>query len=266
MEHHACQLLPGPLPQILWPLPQLPLARLGTARVHLWVACPDSLCEFISALEPVLSPEEKARASRYKSAKRRADFTVQIGLLRWLLSQYRTVAPADHKFTCGAHGKPELETSKGLAPLHFNLSHSDSLVLYAFTPAAAVGVDIERIRPMDDWEDIAGRFFTPGETAALRALSPGQRQDGFFNCWTRKEAILKATGAGITGGLDTVEVTLRPGDPARVLNLHGPQDGPNPWSLHHLSPAPGYVAALAYCGAPLELQCWSISPTILRRL
>lgn len=256
---------PKPLPEILWPAPNLPVPRLGKTDVHLWTACLDEFSQFISVVEPALFPDEKSRASRFKLERHRDRFVIQSGLLRYLLSQYLEVAPSEHSFKRGGHGKPELVTAPGGEPLYFNVSHSDSMVLYAITQATAIGVDIERVRTIDDLDEIARRFFTPGETAALRALGFEERLVGFFNCWTRKEAVLKATGEGITGGLDIVEVTLKPGGPAQVLNTRGGAEDINHWSLHPLAPVTGYVATLAHQGPPLELKCWAVPLAILKR-
>jgi len=149
---------------------------------------------------------------------------------------------------------------QGKAQLHFNLSHSHSLALYAFSHATAVGVDIERIGPMADLESIARNFFTPRETAALAALPDASRLEAFFNCWTRKEAILKATGQGIREGVDGVEVNVATDEPARVLSLKGDAAAARGWSLHSLQPATGYAAALAYQGPELKLVCHALHP------
>ncbi|HUC86075.1 MAG TPA: 4'-phosphopantetheinyl transferase superfamily protein [Candidatus Acidoferrales bacterium] len=249
----------------LWPVPTLPVAPLGKKDVHLWTACLDEFTRLLREFKSVLSPQESARASRFKYPRDRDRFVIAKGLLRFLFSLYRDVEPAQHEFTLGPQGKPESVAAQGLERLHFNVSHSDSMVLYAITRATAVGVDIERIRHMDDLDNLAQQFFTAGEAATLRALPAEKRLVAFFNCWTRKEAFLKATGQGIAGGMNTVEVTLAPDESARLLNLGGDTNAARGWILDPLVPAAGYLAALAYQGPRLKLGCWEVPVEILRR-
>jgi len=240
-----------------WPVPQTAKPALSQNEIHLWCA---HLEEFLAA-EPefwkALSYDERSRAQSFQFHKDRDAFVIQWGLLRHLLSRYLPVSPAEHKFAYRLHGKPELVATPGTARLHFNISHSGSMALYALTRAVEVGVDIEHIRPMPDLDSIALNFFAPHETATLRALPAGQRLEAFFNCWTRKEAILKATGQGISEGVDGVEVTLVPGELAHVLRVRRNSRAALDWSLHALQPADGYAAALAYLGRGFPLQCWT---------
>ena len=106
-------------------------------------------------------------------------------------------------------------------------------------------------------EQLAERFFHPNEVAALRALPGHQRVDGFFHAWTRKEAFLKATGKGISYGIDRVEVTLTPGDPARVLALDGDRGAAAAWSLETFAPAPGYLGSVAMSVPWETLSCFT---------
>src|SRR5438094_10495422 len=107
------------------------------------------------------------------------------------------------------HDMTELAPPYYLIGLRFNVSHSKSLGLYAVTRDRRVGVDIERIRPLPDLDEIAERVFSPEERLALRRLPPARRPEGFFNCWSRKEAYGKAIGYGLAPPL-----TRRTGSPA----------------------------------------------------
>src|SRR6185295_854197 len=109
------------------------------------------------------------------------------------------IPPEEIQFTYRAFGKPQILTSTPQAgPFNFNLAHSGSLALYAFTPIGEVGVDLELIRPEFTGDDIAERFFSPAECACLNQLSAELRHKAFFNCWTRKEAFIKAMGMGMS--------------------------------------------------------------------
>ena len=173
-------------------------------------------------------------------------FIVARGVLRTLLGHYLKTPPRDLHFNYGAKGKPSLAGAR----IQFNASHSGDLALLAFTLDCELGVDAEVIRPMPDIEDIAKRFFSTEETAELMSLSAAQREQGFFLCWTRKEAYIKATGEGLSAPLDGFRVTLRPGETARIVHFGHDIDAARAWSLHNLDPAPGYAGALAYRDAP----------------
>jgi 4'-phosphopantetheinyl transferase len=140
--------------------------------------------------------------------------------------------------------------------LRFNVSHSHGLALYAVTRRRKIGIDIERVRPISGPEQLAARFFSAGENAELCALPEHVKHEAFFNCWTRKEAYVKARGEGLSLPLNQFDVSLNPGEPARLLRVErDPQEAAR-WSLQGLTPAPGYVAALAVEGHGWRLACW----------
>jgi 4'-phosphopantetheinyl transferase len=125
--------------------------------------------------------------------------------------------------------------------------------VYAIARERNLGIDVEHVRPDSAGEDIAKRYFSAGEVNDLRPLPPEARVQGFFHCWTRKEAYLKATGMGLQIPLDSFSVSLLPGQPARFLG------GVEPcWKLAAYHPADGYVAAVVYDGAPCSLKYLSI--------
>ena len=130
--------------------------------------------------------------------------------------------------------------------------------MYVFTIGCQVGIDVERIRPVPDFEDIAARFFAPEEADELKGLPELDRPRGFFNCWTRKEAYVKAIGDGLSVPLTGFRVALRPGEDAQLLYLDGDAQAAQIWTLHHLTPAPDCIGALAYPDQP--------RPLMLRRL
>lgn len=140
--------------------------------------------------------------------------------------------------------------------LHFNLAHSDQLALLAVTRVAALGVDVERIRPFANALGIAERFFSAGETTAFEALPPGAREEAFFHLWTRKEAWLKATGEGIAASLSKIEVTFLPTEPPGVRAIAGDPVAGKAWSICPLKPADGFVGALAIQALDVQLSCW----------
>ena len=192
--------------------------QLRSYEVHLWLARPlDCRAALLQNLE-ALSADEAERAQRFHFLQDRNRYIARRGILRQILSYYQNCPPSEVDFTYQAWGKPQLAHSTSLAgDLRFNLSHSGDAALYAITSGRDIGVDIELIRPEVEWADIASSFFAWGEIAELRRLSSHSRTRGFFNCWTRKEAYLKARGDGLSIALDTFEVSLAPGDAPALL-------------------------------------------------
>jgi 4'-phosphopantetheinyl transferase len=224
----------------------------------LWAAELTQPPTVLSKLARYLSPDEQARARRFVFDQDRNKYVAARGILRVLLARYLQVEPQQINFFYGSQNKPYLVDN----PLFFNLAHSAKLVVYAVTGRRELGVDLEAIRPLDDMDSIARRFFAPAEYTALHAAPQPQRLRAFYNCWTRKEAFLKATGDGLTRPLNQFVVSLRSGEPARLLHLEGDPQAPQRWHLHAFSPATGYVGALAVAPAmPVEmfvlrLQAW----------
>ena len=142
-------------------------------------------------------------------------------------------------------GKPALDAGVSGGDLHFNLSHSHDLAVVAVTDIAPVGVDVEFERTIPDWESVASRFFSPQEQAQLAAIDAGQRQHAFYNCWTRKEAVIKATGEGLSARLDSFDVSLLPNAGAEVLADRRGGSTEGRWQMQHIEPKPGYVGAVA---------------------
>jgi 4'-phosphopantetheinyl transferase len=154
------------------------------------------------------------------------------------------------------YGKPALVYPPHGAHVHFNLSHSGELALYAFAYDKRVGIDVEYKRSDVEYEAIARVSFSPNEQAVLRSLPNEVKQEAFYNCWTRKEAYIKALGKGLSHPLDQFDVSLTPGEsPALLADRQDPQ-APARWSLCALAPEAHYAGALVVEGAGLQLTCW----------
>jgi 4'-phosphopantetheinyl transferase len=191
-----------------------------------------------------LSPDEVERAERFRFDQHRRAFVLGRAALRALIASYLRIEPQEASFTYGLKGKPALAVAP--CPLSFNVSNSGDLAAYAFALDCEIGVDVEHRRRLLEIEGIARRFFASDEVAELMALSEGERPEGFFNCWTRKEAYIKAVGDGLSVPLDSFEVTLQPGVPARMISLDGSAAAAERWTLHAFTPAPDYAGAIAY--------------------
>ncbi|MGI8690811.1 MAG: 4'-phosphopantetheinyl transferase family protein [Thermomicrobiales bacterium] len=238
----------------IWGVPPT-VPVLDDDAVQVWRAFLDVAPERVAALHRTLAVDERARAERFRFPIDHARFIVARGLLRAIIARYLDREPGAITFQYSTSGKPSLrdEASSGL---RFNVSHADDIALYAVTHFRAVGVDIEGIRADMASERIAERFFSPREVATLRALHPDLQRDAFFRCWTRKEAYVKARGTGITAALDQFDVSLAPGEPAMILESREAGAARHRWSLHHLTPGPGYVGAVARESESDTLTCW----------
>ncbi len=238
-----------------WSSPPCDLTLDGD-EVHVWRVASDSTGFLLEDLRQTLSADERARAERFSFRRNRDRFIIRRGLLRAILGRYLATDPGRLRFTYGVHGKPALAPQDGGMQLRFNVSHSAGLVLYAVARGREIGVDLEAIQPAIARECIAEHFFSPREAAALRALPVDAQPEAFFTCWTRKEAYVKARGAGLALRLDGFDVSLVPGEPAALLRTAGDAQEASRWSLQALAPGRGYVGALAVEGHALQLTCW----------
>ena len=171
------------------------------------LALPDAARRDLWAL---LSVEERAQAERYRSERDRERFAAAHGVLRLLLADYLTVAPADLRFVAGPHGKPDVVRSSGRAgsrKLRFNLAHSARLVVCVLGAGREVGVDVEDLgrRPIEP--GLVTRYFAPSEVAGIDVGAAGWERR-FLSYWTLKEAYLKARGLGISVHLADVAFAL----------------------------------------------------------
>jgi 4'-phosphopantetheinyl transferase len=235
-----------------WPEPPA-MTKLGRADVHVWAAALDGEATHWTKL---LSPAELDRAAAFHFELHRRRFVVGRGVLRLILSRYVGVQPEQVEFAYGSQGKPELADGLAANGLRFNLAHSEDLAIVAITRLGPVGVDLEKIAPLEDMDDLVARFFSARENARFQQLTAEQKPLAFFNLWTRKEAWLKATGEGIAHSLNLVEVSFLPGEPARLLNIPAHLSQGARWSLHELAPAGHFVAAVAVAAEEIDLQCW----------
>ena len=192
----------------------------------------------------ILSPEERARAERFRFPADRRRFVARRSQLRVLLGRRLGVEATDVVFAHGEHGKPMLDPRHHGHALRFSASHSGGLAVVAVS-ALEVGVDVERIRPLADADDIVARYFSPGERRAFKAVPAPERPRAFLSAWTLKEAYLKAAGDGLGRGLGRFTVTMAHDDSPRLLDDLDRPPGAPPCALYRFEPAQGYLGALA---------------------
>ena len=229
---------------------------LGNDEIHVWRASLDLPVLQSRSLLLTLAAEELRRAERYRFQEDREHFIIARGLLRTILGGYLDIEPGELQFHYNPNGKPALDGVPGGDTLHFNLSHSHGLALFAVTHGRDIGVDLEHIRPHFDEDQIAERFFSFQEVAALHALPRSMQKEAFFACWTRKEAYIKGTGQGLSLPLDQFDVSVVPGEPAALISTRWDPQEASRWSLQELNPGTGYVGALAVAGHGWRLKCW----------
>jgi 4'-phosphopantetheinyl transferase len=228
---------------------------LHRGEVHVWRASLECEPDVLRRFETTLCAAEAARAARFHFPRDRNYFIAGRGILRTLLGSYLRRPPESLKFIYGPQDKPALEIQDPSSPVNFNLSHSYGLAVYAFALGREVGIDVELIRPEFTGNDIAERYFSPRELAELRALPQDLRAAGFFNCWTRKEAYVKARGEGLQIPLKDFDVSLTPGKPAKLESADSSR-----WSLRSFEPAPSYIAAAIAEGKDWKLCHWDWTP------
>jgi len=200
--------------------------------------------EAVSAGAAVLSDEERDRARRFVFDRDRHRYIVARGVLRGLLAARLGVLPQAVELVYGERGKPALAPRLAASGLRFNVSHSEDVAVYAFSSAGDVGIDVEAVRTLPDADDVATRVFSGRENAAYRALNPRDRPLGFFQCWTRKEAFIKALGQGLYYPLDRFDVSLAPGEPAKLLRIDKSPEDRRRWCMTGFFPVQGFVAAV----------------------
>jgi len=234
-------------------LPPVDLKLLEN-EVHVWCASFKQLLSQVEQLIQILSEDEKNRANRFHFESDKTRFIIGRGLLRLILGRYFEIEPDQLQFSYSPTGKPAL-VSIGNTNVQFNLSHSEEMILYAFTRDRFIGIDLEYLRPIPNLKQLIQQFFSVAETSAILSLPVSDQQLAFLQTWTCKEAYLKATGEGL-GQLQQVEISLTPGKSCRLLNYELPA---NRWSLQTLTLAPDYVAALVVEGQDWHLKCWQWS-------
>ena len=200
--------------------------------------------EAVRAASPLLSGVERQRAHRFAFDRDRHRFMVARALLRRLLGARLGTRPEAVELEYGPQGKPVLARRLASSGLRFNLSHCDDLAVYAFSPGREIGVDVEAVRPLRDADAIAARFFSASENRTYLSLDSRDRPLGFFHCWTRKEAFIKALGDGLSYPLNRFDVSLAPGEPARLLRLERAPGDERRWRMESFAPAAGFVAAV----------------------
>ncbi len=230
---------------------------LRTEEVHVWAVGLVQADAVVEGLRATLSEDERERAEKFYFEKHQREYVVARGALRNILARYMRCEAGSLEFNYSLQGKPMLVRPPSPLPaLEFNLSHSGQVAIYVVTRGRRVGIDIEAMRKLDDLEGLARSNFSAAENAVLKSLPASQKHEAFFNCWTRKEAYIKALGDGLGYPLDQFDVTLRLGEKARLLKVASDPQEAARWRLEALDVAIGYTAAVIVEGQDWTMRMW----------
>ena len=192
-----------------------PVPALAPHEVQLWCffyedafATDDSLA---TRYDTLITPDERERVRAFRFEKHQRQSLASRALVRTVLSHHAAVAPTDWRFEAGTNGKPFIAPSPGQAPLHFNLAHTQGLVVCAVSCShERLGVDVEAFDRRASAADISESHFTPAENALLRRVPAEHRHHAFLRLWTLKESFIKATGDGLSTPLDQFGFEIEP--------------------------------------------------------
>ena len=216
--------------------------------VDVWQADLNQYARCLSKLTAVLSDRERQRADTFQQPLLRNRYMAVRAITRHVLASYLSAKPADLQFTLGEHGKPALISDS----LHFNISHTDQLLLIAVGNLPDIGVDIELIKTRSNMGGMAKRCFAERELKIWQQLSEPQSQETFYRLWTKKEAFVKATGRGIALGLNRCEV--EPQIAGQLISIPKEYGMASDWKITEISLVKGFCAALATPNLGFELR------------
>jgi 4'-phosphopantetheinyl transferase len=218
------------------------MPKLPAGEVHVWIARIQAVPVAPSLIE-MLDPVEREVAMRFRFEKHRQAYISAHAILRDILRRYLD-RPA-HKIQLGrdSFGKPFLLRDGIPIPPHFNLSHSGAMVLVALAHHN-IGVDVEKIRPLDDIESLVNSNFSPQERADVLGQHPSHREQAFFRHWTRKESYIKALGQGMSIPLNSFDTHIPSGQSGRLLPGAAERSDVKAWWLADLELPDGYMGAL----------------------
>lgn len=199
-------------------------------------------------LAATLGEEERHRMARFRWPRDRRRYIAAHGRLRQLLAERLDIRPGEVLLGCNPYGKPALLGRQAASGWQFNLCYSGGegggMALCALSRHGRIGVDMEWVRPLVHAGSVARHFFSPWEYDSYRRLPPGRRQLAFFLCWTRKEALVKAMGKGLSHDLADFDVSLDPDGPAHIHRLGSEPGERCGWRLESIGPIGGRVAAV----------------------
>jgi 4'-phosphopantetheinyl transferase len=229
------------------------IGTIAPDEVHVWAWALEPAMADLPAHIEILDQQERERMQRFHFSPDRTRYAVAHANLRRILGAYLQQPAAGLRFHADGFGKPSLHQNESSSPLHFSLSHCRSIALLAVATGRPVGVDVEEVRPIE--AEVADSHFSASERVQLNRLQGDAWLLGFYRCWTRKEAILKAEGVGLSRPLDSFDVSLLPDETPELLGTR--KHFSYPWTLHDLLPSEDTIGAVASAQLQPKLICFS---------
>ena len=234
---------------------------ISAHHVDIWLTSTDPGEQQVQAYRQSLTQAELTRAQKFKPVSSYREYIVTRGLLRQSLSRVPGLDMAGVDFDYGENGKPCLGTGVPGETVAFNVSHSHGLALVALSLGGRLGVDLEKIRARVEWRSLAQQYFSGAEARALDRYPRDNRMKAFFTCWTRKEAFVKALGAGIVYGLNEFNVSIDPEETYAALTIPGKQEDAARWLIKNIPVPASHVAALALDRPVCKFRLWRADPS-----
>jgi len=238
---------------------------LDTGEVHLWRYCFDPDQSLGPGHAQVLSKAERSRVERVASPARQARVMESRVILRYLLAGYLSMPPQAVKLRRGKLGRPLLDGRQNRQELSFNLSHSGDLMVLAVARGSAVGVDVEQVRPRRGLSRLAQRLFSDSEQKLLAATGEADRLTAFFQGWTRKEALLKAAGAGVFRQARDTEVSLADVYRPQIYRYQGSRELARGHCLLSFQPREAAAGAVALAAGSWRLRYFAFDDQVFEQ-
>ena len=220
--------------------------NLTRDEVHVWCANLKDLELDIDYLRLYLSKDENAKADSFHFYNDKKNYIGRHAILRKILGRYLSIEPNKLNFSYSSHGKPSLSNYFNGDKIHFNLSHSKGLVLYAMARGREVGIDVERITPGIMDKQFVSYVFSQKELYGIQSLPPNLRMITLFQRWTRKEAFAKALGQGLSYDLKRIDATRALGNKSVISNQNSDAHDNCSWSLRDIELGSGYALSLIH--------------------
>ena len=222
----------------------LNVSKIGE-DAHIWSANLDQSSFVIQSLSSLLSSDESERSEQFIFVKDRNRFSVRRGLLRVLLSHYTGIKPDDIQFSYGQNGKPAIPEMLNKNDIRFSLSYSKKFCLFAITRCREIGVDIEFNGGSFDYDQVINNFFTEKEISSVYCQNRKQRENAFLKLWTKKEALIKALGIGLSLPLSSFDVSLLDYEVVKLPAVEGIPKKETMWEVNVLNACKEYSASWA---------------------
>ncbi len=229
--------------------------ELKTKEAHIWSVDKSDHKDKIDQYWELLTDQEKQKAEKFRFYKDRSCYIIARGTLRNLLGAYTSQDPKEITIDYGFHGKP---SHKSKSNIQFNISHSEESIVLGFIKDYDIGVDVEKVKDGIEIENIARSFFSEEEVHALLELKKEDHLQAFYNCWTRKEAFIKAEGSGLSFPLNKFVVSLDSTKEARLIETKWDQEERLKWTLTSFELKDDYIGAIAIKGSVAATNFWSL--------